>query len=199
MLLSNVEVIYGVQKTRKGKWIEKYMGALFWKIFNVLSNVKVPQNLVTERLMKREYVNSLNSLGDRNLFMAGMMYWVGYSQKAIYVDKKLRKGKSTYSIFKRFSLLIQAITSFSERPLIFIFQLGLLITLISLITSAYFIVNKILNAEQVSLGYSSIIASIFLSLGILVCTIGIIGLYLSRVYRQVQNRPNFIIRKVYSK
>lgn len=194
---SKFDVVYGVQRSRKGGFVEKYLGGLFWVLFNFLSETKVPRNIITERLMKRQYVDALNSLGDRNLFMAGMMHWVGFNQLGIYVDKKRRTGKSTYNIFKRFALLIQAITSFSERPLVFIFHLGIIITISSLLTAAFFIIRKILYPNQISIGYSSIIASIFISLGVLVSAMGLIGLYLSKIFRQMQGRPNYIIRNKY--
>jgi len=194
---SDADVVYGVQKLRKGGFIERELGGLFWKFFNWFSETKIPVNVITERLMSRHYVDSLISLGDKNLFLAGMMYWVGYKQISIEVDKKLRKGKSSYSFSKRINLFIEAITSFSEQPLKLIFKLGIAITTIAILVIIYSIILKIANPETVLIGYTSIIISIFFSLGVLTSSIGIIGIYLSRIFKQTQNRPCYIIKKTY--
>ena len=125
---SDADVVYGVQKSWKGKFIEKQLGGLFWKVFNMLIDNKVPNNVVTERLMNRNYLEALNSLGDKNIFFAGPMYLVGFNQIGVEVEKSQRKGKSTYGVLKRVSLLVEAITSFSEKPLKLIFKFGLAIT-----------------------------------------------------------------------
>ncbi|MCF8296585.1 MAG: glycosyltransferase family 2 protein [Bacteroidales bacterium] len=194
---SDTDVVYGVQKVRKGSFIKRELGGIFWKAFNLFSETKMPKNVITERLMKRPYVDSLKTLGDKNLFLGGMMYWVGYNQKSIEVNKKNRKGKSSYSFSKRLNLFVEAITSFSEQPLKLIFKLGVLITLMAILVIIFMIIRKIFYPESILLGYTSIIISVFFSLGILTSSIGIIGIYLSRIFKQTQNRPNYIIKKIY--
>jgi putative glycosyltransferase len=114
---ADADVVYGIQKVRKGSALERVLGGFFWKIFNLLSETPLPPNLMTERLMNRAYVQSLLSLGDKNLFLGGMMHWVGYNQIPLEIEKTPRSGKSSYSLLKRLSLLENAITSFSEYPL----------------------------------------------------------------------------------
>lgn len=194
---SDADVVYGVQKSRKGKFIEKQLGGLFWKVFNLLSDTKVPNNVVTERLMNRNYLDALNSLGDKNIFFAGLMYWVGFKQVGLEVEKGQRNGKSTYGIIKRMSLLVEAITSFSEKPLKLIFKFGLAITAMSFTIIILLTLRKLLYPETLLLGFTTIISTIFLSLGLLTSSIGLMGIYLSRIFKQVQDRPKYIIKKRY--
>jgi len=194
---THADVVFGVQKYRKGKFIERELGGGFWKLFNKFSDVKIPQNVLTERLMTKQYVEALKTLGDKNLFLGGMMYWVGFNQVPFEVAKKQRTGKSTYNFTKRLNLFIEAITSFSEQPLKIIFKTGLAITLMTFLVIIFMLIEKIIHPETILLGYTSIIVSILFSLGILTSSIGVVGLYLARIFKQTQNRPNFIIKNIY--
>lgn len=192
----NTDVVYGIQKVRKGNFIERELGGFFWKLFNLLSDIKVPKNILTERLMKRNYVNALISMGDKNIFLGGMMYWVGFNQLGIEVEKKSRSEKSTYNFSKRISLLFEAITSFSERPLKLVFNLGLIISIISFVTSFLLVLKKVFYPDTILLGFTSLMLILLLILGIVLLAIGIVGIYLARVFKQVQNRPEYIIKQI---
>lgn len=193
-----IDVVYGFQETRKGRFIEKQGGGLFWKMINKLGNLDIPKNVVTERLMSRRYVENLISLGDRNLFLAGMMSWTGFSQLGVPVLKMQRKGNSTYSAMKRIKLATEAITSFSVVPLKMMFNLGILITLASILGIVFIVIRKLIFPEQILTGYTSLMIMIMLALGIIVCALGIIGMYISKIFIQTQNRPLYIIKNIYA-
>ncbi len=194
---TNADVVYGIQKTRKGSFVERELGGLFWKTFNLLSDTKMPLNVITERLMTKKYIDALKSLGDKNLFLGGMMYWVGFNQVSVEVNKAQREGVSSYGFSKRFNLFVEAITSFSEKPLKMIFKLGLFITFGAFTAIFFMIIWKLLVPETILLGFTSVIISILFSLGVLTSAIGIVGIYLSRIFKQTQNRPNYIIKNIY--
>ncbi len=191
------DVVYGYQETRKGKITESVGGKIFWWAIDKVSDVKIPKNILTERLMKQEYVQNLLKLGDANLFLGGMFYWAGFDQVGIPVEKGVREGQSTYSTKKRLELMIQAVTSFSGKPLEYLFYTGLLITFGSLVSILYFVVQKIIYGEALQLGWTSVIVLNVLILGIISTFLGLIGIYIYKIFKQVQNRPNAIIRKIY--
>ena len=193
----SLEMVYGVQSKRKGHLIEKQGGATFWSLFNSLSDIKIPANILTECLMTRKFVNELLRLNDANLFLGGMIHWVGLNKKAIPVIKGLRDGKSTYTFKKRVALMIQALTTFSGKPLEYLFYLGMLITFFSVIFIIYLVVKKLIMGDAISIGWTSLVAINLLSLGLISTFLGLVGLYLFRIYRQVQGRPNYIIKKIY--
>ncbi len=192
-----LDVVYGYQEIRKGKIIEKIGGKLFWWAINKFSDVKIPKNILTERLMTRKYVDSLLLLGDANLFLGGMMYWVGFNQVGLSVEKKQRHGISTYSTRKRMDLMIQAITSFSGKPLEYLFYAGIFIIIGSLLAISYFIIIKVIYGDTVQLGWTSLITLNVLTLGIISTFLGLIGIYIFKIFKQVQNRPNSIIKRIY--
>lgn len=194
---NTLDVVYGYQEARKGNFIEKKTGSVFWVLINKLSDTKIPHNILTERLMTKQYVNELLRLQDANLFMGGMMYWVGFNQKGIPVKKGQREGASTYSIKRRAELMLQAITSFSGKPLEWLFYIGISISFFSFLFLIYLAIQKIIHQDEVQLGWTSIVAINVLILGIISTFLGLIGIYIYKIFRQVQGRPNAIIKKIY--
>jgi putative glycosyltransferase len=192
---TGADVVYGIQGKRKGALIERVGGAMFWSLFNRLSDTKVPANVLSERLMTRRYVDALLSLGDRNVFLGGMMYWSGFRQVAILIEKTQRENASTYSLGKRFALLMEAVTSFSTVPLKLVLAGGIGITLCAGVAGVALVVRKLLHPEAVLTGFTSLILVIIGMSGIIISVLGVIGLYISRIYTQTQNRPLFIVRE----
>lgn len=193
----NLDVVYGYQKTRKGNTIERVLGRMFWSMINRLSDTKIPHNILTERLMSKAYVKALLSLNDANLFLGGMMYWVGFNQKGIAIEKGQREGASTYSLKKRADLMLQAVTSFSGKPLVYLFYFGLIVSFLSVLLIIYLIVQKIIYVDEVQLGWTSLVAINVLVLGVICTFLGVMGIYVYKIFRQVQGRPNVIIKKIY--
>ena len=193
---SAVDLVYGFQAGRKGGFIERAGGGLFYKGFNLLSDIPIPENMLTERIMTRRFVEALLTMGDRNLFMGGMMSWTGFRQAGIAVAKKQRKGASTYTAARRFQLMVNAVSSFSSKPLVWLFNTGMIITAMSFAYVVYLIVRRIFYADAL-LGFTSLMASVALSLGILTTAIGIVGIYLAKVFNQVLDRPTYIIKNIY--
>jgi len=193
---SGADLIYGYQQSRKGGWFGRISGGLFWKSFNWLSETKIPENILTAQIMTRRFVDGLLQMGDHNLFLAGMLTWTGFDQIGIPIAKKHREGPSTYSLAKRLRLTINAVSSFSSQPLIWLFNAGVAITILSLGFAGYLVVRKLLFNDAL-VGFTSMMAMMALSLGIMTTGLGTLGIYLGRIFRQVQNRPNYIVKDIY--
>lgn len=191
------DVVYGYQEVRKGKAVESLGGKIFWWMINKMSEVKIPKNILTERLMTRHYVDNLLRLGDANLFLGGMMYWTGFEQVGLPVAKTTREGESTYTMKKRLHLMVQAVTSFSGKPLEYLFYAGLTITLFSTLGLLYILFQKIVHGDEIQMGWTSLVAVNMLILGIISTFLGLMGIYIFKIFRQVQNRPNAIVKKIY--
>lgn len=189
------DVIYGVQDVRKGKITERVFGSLFYKIFNFLSDVKIPPNLLTVRLMTRRYVDVLNQYKERALFIGGLWEIAGFKQVSIIVDKN-STSKTTYTLQNKLELVLNSITSFSSKPLLLLFKLSLLINLVTLtyIGKTLFFW---LTYDDPILGYTSLIISIWMFGGLLLSATSLVGLYLSKVFIEVKKRPRYSIKKIY--
>lgn len=193
----NKDRIYGVAEKRKGGFGEKIGGAFFYKMYNSMSETKIPTNILTESLMTRQYVDELVGMGDANLFLAGMYSWVGFRQMPISCKKGVRKTKSTYTFRKRIALSMQAISSFSAYPLRILFTIGSVLSTISFLFGIYLIINKLLHPEYVLAGFTSISVLILFSAGTIVMALGVLGIYIEKLFNQSKNRQRYIIRQIY--
>lgn len=193
---TGADMVFGYQESRKGGWFERVSGGLFWKGFNILSDTKIPENVLTERIMTRRFVDALLSLGDHNVFLGGMMSWTGFQQVGMPVLKTQRVGQSTYSLLKRVQLMVNAVSSFSARPLTWMFNIGVAMTLVSFAYVAYLVLRKLLFGDAL-LGFTSLMGMMAMTLGVLTTGLGLLGIYLGKVFTQVQARPNYIIRDVH--
>jgi putative glycosyltransferase len=190
-----VDVIYGVQSTRRGKLYERLSGRTFYKVFNLLSSVKVHNNPTPFRLMTRRYVDALIQFKEQEVFFLGISLLAGFEQKSILVEKH-NSSSSTYNIIKKIDQFINAITSFSKRPLMFVFYLGAIRALLSFIFLLVFLIQYLFFGVSVE-GWTSLIVSIWLVGGIMIFCTGIIGIYLSKIFIEVKNRPYSIIKNIY--
>src|SRR5262249_29247064 len=121
-----VDVVYGFQTGRKGPLGERMMGEIAYRLFNLLLPYPIPRNHITVRLMRRGYVESLLLHREQQTVIGGLWVITGFKQLGIPVNK-LTRGETSYSFGRRWLLLIDSITSFSELPLVAIFYLGIAI------------------------------------------------------------------------
>jgi putative glycosyltransferase len=194
---TGADVIYGTQISRKGGLWERISGALFYRVFSALSSTPVPKNLVTLRLMTRRYVRALVQHRDREIFLAGLWQITGFHQVALPVVK-LWRGTSSYSWRHRIAILVNAVTSFSTTPLVWIFYLGIAMLLLSTAGALYLIVQKLFFGTFL-FGWPSLIVSIWMIGGFTIFSIGIIGIYLSKIFAETKDRPYTIIREIYQR
>lgn len=194
---SSADVVYGMQQTRKSGYFERISGNIFYWMINLLSSYPIPSNLITARLMTQRYVKSLIAHRDRALFLAGIWAITGYEQIPIVVEK-LSRSKSTYTFGRKISILVDSITSFSNKPLVFIFYLGSTIIFLALIPALYLIIRRIFFGVYLS-GWPSLIVSIWLLGGLTIFCLGVIGIYLSKIFMESKERPYTIIRKFYTR
>jgi putative glycosyltransferase len=194
---SESDVVYGVQRERRGGRFERWSGRLFFRLFNILSDCEIPENLLTVRLMTRRYVAALLSHGERETMIAGLWALTGFRQTPVAVTKHAR-SKTTYDFRRKVSIAVNSITSFSSRPLEFIFYLGLAIGCVASLAAAYLIVRRMFFGILLP-GWPSLIVSVWLLGGMILACLGIIGIYLSKVFIETKQRPYTIVRKVYER
>ena len=195
MATQDCDVVFGVQKTRKGGWFERWSGDLFYRLLPIISGIDMPRNMVTARLMTRRYVNALLLHEEREIEIGGLWVITGFEQRP-QVIKKHNTSETTYSLRHRFSLLINSITAFSNLPLIGIFYVGLTMLLVSGAFASFFVAQWLLIDQPVS-GWTSVIVSLWLIGGMVILFLGVIGIYLAKMFSEVKRRPYTIIRKVY--
>lgn len=194
MCQENLEVVFGVQRTRKGGLQEKLYGTLFYKALNAMSRTTVAPNSTVGRLMNRCYVDALLEYKERDLFIGGIMAYAGFRQGSCEVVKH-STSPTTYTILHKLGLAVTSLVSFSSRPLQWIFCVGLFITFVSILSLLYFVISFFVFEKEAT-GWLSLVASIWLIGGILITFMGVTGLYISTIFDEVKQRPNAIVRSV---
>ncbi|MGB5855870.1 MAG: glycosyltransferase family 2 protein [Oceanisphaera sp.] len=178
------------------KFIKRKTAELFYKTHNLISDVKIEPNVGDFRLMKKSVVDSITSLPETQLFMKGVLSWVGYNVAVVTYKRECRvAGETKFNGFKLWNLAVEGITSFSTVPLKIWTYLGCFISLLSFLYSAKLIMSKLIFGNPVS-GYPSIMVAILFLGGVQLIGIGVLGEYLGRVYMESKHRPKYIIRNV---
>jgi putative glycosyltransferase len=193
----DADVVYGVQDRRKGKWLERWGGAIYYWLFNKLCDLKIPPNLITARLMTRRYVDALLQHREHELCISGLWVHTGFVQIPLTVRKHSRDTTS-YTFHHRVALFVNAITSFTGKPLSMIFYVGVLMLVSSCSYALYLTITK-LFFEQFIDGWTSLMVSVWFFSGLIIFFQGIIAIYLSKIHIETKARPYTIVRDVYRK
>ena len=195
MQRSGSDVVYGVQHQRKGTLFEQITGTIYFRVFNFLSTHPIPENLITARLMTQRYVSALVQHQERETVISGLWAITGFQQVALKVNK-LSRGQTSYNFGRKISHLVNTITAFSNRPLLIVFYMGAIISSVAFLFAVRLIVRS-LFFDDIIAGYPSLIVSIWLLGGLTIFSIGLIGLYLSKIFTEVKQRPYTIVRALY--
>lgn len=195
MKCETCDVVYGTQERRKGNLFERLSGQWFYRLFKALTGLALPENVVTARLMTRRYVDALLRHKEREVFMAGLWHITGFDQRP-HTIKKLSTSDTTYTLRRKMSLLVNSVTSFSNAPLVSIFYIGVSISVFALVYIAYLVTHWLFLAKPMS-GWTSVMASIWLLGGMVISFIGVVGIYLSKIFSETKQRPYTIVRHVY--
>jgi len=189
------DMVFGVQGSRKGGFFERISGACFYSMFNTFTGMRLPRNLVTARLMTRRFVSALLMHREREICLAGLLQITGFEQ----VQREIVKNDhspTTYSLTRKLSALVNAVTSFSAAPLKGIFLLGLGISSFAFAFVGFLVVRWFFFAKAAE-GWTSVIASVWLLGGLIIMFIGVVGIYLAKVYSESKQRPFVIVKEVH--
>lgn len=188
-------IVYGVRKERKtDKVIKRQTALLFYKIMKWLG-VDIVYNHADYRLASKRVIAHLFDFNEVNLFLRGMFPLIGFKHSNVYYDRLERTaGKSKYPFRKMLAFAVEGITSFSIKPLRIVAILGLFIFIVSLFLGLYSLYSYFLYKTVP--GWTSIALPLYFLSGVQLLSIGVVGEYLGKIYKETKQRPRFIIEKV---
>lgn len=191
----DLDVVYGYQKERKGGLFERWSGRAAWWLIDRMLPIRVPHNHSTVRLMTRDYVRALVRHKEYKTAIGGLWVLTGFRQDGIEFAKGAR-GHTSYSFRRRLTMLLDSVTSFSELPLFFVFWVGCIVLLASTAAGCWLVVRRLTGV--VLDGWVSTIVSIWFFGGLIVFSVGVVGLYVSRIFIETKHRPYTIVRRVHA-
>jgi dolichol-phosphate mannosyltransferase len=192
------DVVYGKRAERQGEtWLKKFSAALFYRLLNLLSDITIPKDTGDFRLINRRVLEVLNAMPEQHRFIRGMVSWGGFKHIALTYEREARlAGETKYPFKKMLRFAIDAITSFSIRPLKIASFLGIFFGMLGLVGLTYALISWI--SGRTVPGWTSVIITSMILGSTQLFVIGIFGEYLGRLYIETKRRPLFIIDRIVS-
>ncbi len=189
------KVVYGVREKRKGENPVKLLTAkLFYRLIKLLSDTELPLDAGDFRLLDRKVVDALKAIREENRYIRGLVSWAGFIHYGLLYKRDPRyAGKTKFTLKKMVKFAFDGIMSFSDRPLKITAYLGFLITVASFLVALRIAIIKIIHPQVIVSGWTSLILTVLFMGGVQLISLGILGLYVGRQYREVKRRPLYII------
>lgn len=176
-------------------WIKRYTAGQFYRVHNAISHSRIVENVGDFRLMDRAIVNAVKSLNERQLFMKGVLSWVGGKTTIVdYVRADRSAGVTKFNGWKLWNLAVEGITSFSTVPLRVWSYIGGVIAIFSIAFAVWMVFDKLFFGNPVP-GYPSLMTAILFLGGVQLIGIGVLGEYIGRIYMEAKQRPRYIVRR----
>ena len=186
------DVAFGVRARRKGSVFEKVTGGLFYGIFNFLTGLRLPLNITTARLMSRRYVDAFLSHRERELYLGVLMHFIGFKQVPVNVETA-SKSPSTYDLSRKIDLLINSLTGYTDRLFRWMGYLGFFLFL-----AGFACAGLVLAGVTPVIAVGAAVPAILMVGGMVIASVGLLGIYLYRVMLEVKGRPAAVVRRVYA-
>lgn len=196
--LEGYDSVFAQRVERQDSFMKRMSSTLFYAVFSFLTDSKQDKSVANFGIYNRKVVNAILSMGDSIRYFPIMAQWVGFNKFFLPVQHSERaEGTSGYSLFKLLRLASDNMIGFSDKPLRLMLRLGFFVVVISLVFALWNFIKWALGMIVVD-GFTTMVISIWLAVGILTMMLGITGLYIGKIYDRVKGRPTFIIDETYN-
>ena len=191
---SGYDVVYARRSERKGEtWFKRATAKLFYRVLRRSTAIDIPLDTGDFRLIDRKVVDALKKMPEQNKFLRGQIAWLGFRQgEVLFSRDKRRYGKTGYPLSKMLRFAMDGITAFSDRPLKLVTAMGFAISFLSFAIIVYAMYSHFVLLRTITGWTSLIISSTFIG-GVQLLSIGIIGEYISRMNKNILNRPLYVV------
>lgn len=189
------EIVYAVREQRMGEsWLKRTTARWFYRVLRRMASVDMPLDTGDFRLVDRRALDAFRAMRERNRYVRGMFSWVGFNQTGVpYTRSERYAGAPKYSINKSTRLAIDGIVSFSDAPLRLALYAGFFFSVLAFVVGAYAVITKLAGGFVVP-GWTSILVVVSFVGGIQLIILGMMGLYIGRIYDEVKERPLYLLR-----
>lgn len=191
------DVVFARRVQRKDSGVTKLFSRAFYKVYEYFTDGTYDASLCNFSISRHIVIQSYCSMRERNRAYTMFIKWLGFKQTAIdLVGDERFEGESSYSFKKKLAMAFELITAQSTKPLKFAVTVGFFFALVSLLVIVATVVNHFLNADDVLAGWTSTIASIFFMGGLILASVGVVGLYVGNIFEEVKGRPLYVVAEV---
>ncbi len=192
------DVVYAKRVSRRSDSLVKRNSAgWFYRIFNRVSEIKIPENVGDFRLMDRRVVDAIKLLPEKDRFMKGLFCWPGFKHTVVEFERQSRlEGETKFNYWRLWNFAISGITSFSTMPIRMGVYLGLMVSAFAFLYGTYIIIETLVTGIDVP-GYASLLVVVLFLGGIQLFFMGLMGEYIGRIYREVKNRPIYLVAQTF--
>ena len=188
-------IVFAQRLERKDGFLKKLSSSLFNSLFSFLMGKKADKTIANFGIYHRKVIQAVLSMGDSVRSLYTMVQWVGFDQTAIPVEHSERaEGKSSYCFRKLLKLAFNYMIAFSDKPLNFVLRFGSIIFIASVGVAFYYLIRYLIGGITVS-GFATLVISVWMLGGIQIMLIGIVSLYIAKIFDKVKQRPLFIVDK----
>jgi len=192
--LLGADVVYGKRRTRKGESAFKKLTAVaFYRVLNYMCETDIPTDTGDFRLMSRRVVEAFKKMRERHRFVRGMVPWLGFKSVALEYDRAERfAGETKYPLKKMIEFAVNAILSFSSKPLSIAIRIGALTICLGIVGGIYMLYLKFFTTTPIP-GLTAILLTIVIFSGVQILLIGVVGEYIARIFDEIKGRPLYVI------
>jgi len=194
--LEGYDSVFAQRKERNDSFLKKQFSKLFYKFFSYLTDTKQDATVANFGIYHRKVIDAILSMKDQIRFFPTMVQWVGFRKCYLPVRHDERhEGKSTYNFSKLLRLALNTMLAFSDKPLRITTKTGFFIALLSSVISVVYLFLYLMGHIKV-IGFTSIILSMWFLAGIIMMILGMVGVYIGKVFEKVKERPTFIVAEI---
>jgi len=192
------QVVRAQRQSRKERGIRRFGFEVFHKVFSWISDFPVPPQTGIFGLLDRQAVKELNRFTEKNRFFPGLRSWVGFKQGVVYYDRQDRAaGKPKQSFRRLIRYALDAIFSFSYKPLRLMTGMGIVISSAGFSLACFFVIRRLTGVEIAQTGFTTLVTLVLFLGGVQLIAVGLLGEYLARIYDEVKRRPLYIVKNRY--
>lgn len=196
--IEGYDSVFAQRVERQDTFTKRLSSTLFYMVFSFLTDSKQDKSVANFGIYHRKVVDAILSMGDSIRYFPIMAQWVGFRKfylPVVHAEREI--GKSSYSLFKLLKLASDNMIGFSDKPLRLMLKFGFYIVILSLFVALWYLFKWAMGWIEVS-GFTTMVLSIWLAVGIIMMMLGVTGLYIGKIYDRVKGRPTFIIGDLYN-
>jgi glycosyltransferase involved in cell wall biosynthesis len=191
--LEGYDIVFARRRLRRDSRLKRFYSRAFYSVFSYLTETSQDAAIANFGIYHKKVIEAVLDMDDNIRYFPAMVQWVGFQSTRVDVEHSSRaQGESTYNLRRLLRLAVNNIISFSDKPLRLVAQSGLILSAISFVVGLLYLVGYLLGVIKVA-GYASLIISIWLTAGINIFVLGLVGIYVGKAFEKIKGRPVYII------